>query len=98
MHSPPSLLSSVADMPLLLLWRSTCGCLVWLERRNDASNQGTEWVILGVIVEIVIARATTLGLAVLWVSRRPLTEQHGAGTVWLLRSDDDGTVHGARHG
>ena len=52
--------------------------------------------LLGVIIEIVIAHATALGLALLWVSRRLLTEQHSAGTVWLLRSDDDGIVHGAR--
>lgn len=74
---------------------------VWLERLDDASNQGTEaqsGSLRRVIVEIVIARATPLGLGVLWVSRRLLAEQHSAGTVWLLRSDDDGIVHGARHG
>ena len=44
---------------------------VWLERLDDASNQGTEvqsGSLRRVIVEIVIARATALGLIIsLWV-------------------------------
>ena len=51
--------------------RSTCACLVWLERLMTPRSRlrGGLGGSLGVIVEVVIACATTLGLTTaLWVS------------------------------
>jgi len=68
-------------------WRSTCGCSVWLERlmtpEIKAQGEGGLGGSLGVIVEIVIACATTLGLTTaLWVSES------------TSRSRDERIVHG----